>query len=54
MGVEHGERAVFLGQMAHKRNQHRVFEHVGVVAGMEGVAITEHGKMVTAGRNIFV
>ena len=54
VGVEHGERAVFLGQMAHKRNQHRVFEHVGVVAGMEGVAITEHGKMVTAGRNIFV
>jgi hypothetical protein len=29
-------------------NQHRVLEYVGMVAGMKGVAITEHGGMLTA------
>ncbi|MES2956071.1 MAG: hypothetical protein V4711_11505, partial [Pseudomonadota bacterium] len=32
----------------HQRDQRGVLEHVGVVAGMEGVAITKHGPMLTA------
>jgi hypothetical protein len=47
MGVEHGDRAVFLGQVLQRGHQHQVLEHVGVVAGVKGVAITEHGAMVT-------
>jgi hypothetical protein len=34
--------------MPHDRDQHHVFEHVGMVAGMEGVAIAEHRLMLTA------
>jgi hypothetical protein len=30
-------------------DQHRVLEHVGVIAGMEGVAVAEHPSMVTPG-----
>jgi hypothetical protein len=30
--------------MLERGNQHRVLEHVGVVAGMEGVAVAEHVK----------
>jgi hypothetical protein len=48
MGVKDGQSGVFLRQMPHDRDQHHVFEHVGMVAGMEGVAIAEHGTMVTA------
>ena len=34
---------VFLGEMLEGGNQHHVFEHIGVVARVEGVAVTEHG-----------
>jgi hypothetical protein len=34
--------------VAHDGDQHRVFEHVGMVAGMEGVAVAEHAGMVPA------
>ena len=46
MGVKHVER-VFLRHVAQHRQQNGVLENVGMVAGMEGVAITEHGGMVT-------
>jgi hypothetical protein len=29
-------------------NQDRVFEHIGMVARVKGMAITEHGAMVTS------
>jgi hypothetical protein len=47
MGVENGDGAVFLGQVLQRGHQHQVLEHVGMVAGVKGVAITEHGAMVT-------
>ncbi|MNV82426.1 hypothetical protein D3C71_1761600 [compost metagenome] len=47
MGVQHGQGRVFLGKVLQGGNQHRVLEHVGVVACMEGVAVTEHAPMVT-------
>jgi hypothetical protein len=34
--------------MLQNSNQNSVFEDVGMVAGMKGVAITEHAYMVTA------
>jgi hypothetical protein len=43
MGVKNRQGRVFLCQMPEYGNQHSVFEYVGMVAGMEGVAITEHG-----------
>jgi hypothetical protein len=33
--------------MLHNRNQNRVFEHIGMVACVKAVAITEHCAMVT-------
>ena len=48
MRVDDREGGFLLQQVVEGRNQHRVLEHVGVVAGMERVAITEHAVMVTA------
>ncbi|MFM2050866.1 MAG: hypothetical protein RL682_1357, partial [Pseudomonadota bacterium] len=36
-------------QMFEHGDQNRVFEHVGVVAGVEGVAVREHAPMLTGG-----
>ena len=49
--VEHCQRRIFGGsEVLQGGNQHRVLEHIGVVACMEGVAVTEHdGAMVTTG-----
>jgi hypothetical protein len=47
MRVNQRQPRVLLDQMLERGNQRRVFEHVGVVAGMEGVAVTEHAGMVT-------
>ena len=47
MGIEDGQCRVFLLQMAQDGDQNSVFEHIGMIAGMEGVAVTEHGGMVT-------
>ena len=43
MGVEHRQRGVFLRHVAQHGQQRHVFEDVGMVAGMKGVAVTEHG-----------
>ena len=47
MGVEHGKGRVFVGEVLQSGNQHRVLEHIGMVACVECVAITEHARMVT-------
>jgi 23S rRNA (adenine2030-N6)-methyltransferase len=47
MRVEHGEGRVVFGEVLQGGNQHGVLEHIGMVARMKGVAITEHGAMVT-------
>ena len=45
MGVEREQRRRFGGQGIAERQQRDVFEDVGVVAGMEGVAVV-HGDRV--------
>jgi hypothetical protein len=43
MGVHHGQGGVFLGQVLKGAHQHGVLEHVGMVASVKGVSVTEHG-----------
>ena len=47
MGVNQGDAGLFLHEMAQRGEQSDVFEHIGVVAGVESVSITEHAPMVT-------
>jgi hypothetical protein len=42
VGVDHLQGRVFLGQMTKDRQQHQMFEDVGVIAGVKGMAVTEH------------
>jgi hypothetical protein len=44
VGVDDRQGGLFFEHVVERGNQHRVLEHVGVVAGMEGVAVTEHGE----------
>jgi len=46
MGIEYCERRVLLRHVFEHSEQNRVFEHIGMVAGVEGVAVTEHAGMV--------
>jgi hypothetical protein len=46
MGVEQPPALVLQVQVAQHRDEHGVLEHVGMVAGMEGVAVGEHAPMV--------
>ncbi|OIQ67801.1 hypothetical protein GALL_506170 [mine drainage metagenome] len=48
MRVKNLQCGVFLRQVAQDRNQGCVLENIGMVAGMKGVAITEHASMLTA------
>ena len=43
MGIDVVERRVFLLQVFDQLHQHKVLEHVGMIAGMEGVAVAQHG-----------
>jgi hypothetical protein len=43
MGVDDGQRRVLASKVFEHGNQHGVLEHIGVIACMKGVAITEHG-----------
>jgi hypothetical protein len=43
MGVDDPERRVLEREVAQQAQQDEVLEHVGVVAGVEGMAVTEHG-----------
>jgi hypothetical protein len=47
MAVKHVQGRVFLRHVAQHRQQNNVFQNVGVVSGVEGVAVTKHGAMVT-------
>jgi len=46
VGVKHVERRVLLGHVAQYRQQGSVLENIGMVAGVKGVAITEHPSML--------
>jgi hypothetical protein len=48
MGVYHHQGSVFFKQVVENGNQRGVLEHVCVVAGMEGVAITKHALIINA------
>jgi hypothetical protein len=39
MGVDQGQRTLFVLQGLHKSNQQAVLHDIGAVAGMEGMAI---------------
>jgi hypothetical protein len=47
MGVQHGQRRVFLIEVVLNGDQAGVFEHIGMIACMKGMAVTEHALMVT-------
>ena len=47
MGVNNGDAPLFLLQMLQSGNQGKVLDDIGVVAGVEGVSVTEHVQMVT-------
>jgi large subunit ribosomal protein L13 len=49
VGVDGPQIGVFGAQMLEDGNQYRVLEHVGMVACVISVAVTEHAPMVTAG-----
>ena len=53
VGVDQGDAGLFLLQMAKRGQQRDVLEHVRMVGGMEGVAVTEHAAMVTPAREDF-
>jgi hypothetical protein len=42
VGVGVLDGRLFLHQMAQNGNQNGVFEHIGMVAGVKSVAVTEH------------
>ena len=44
MGVDEPVGLVLLVQVVQQLNQHDVLEHIGVVAGVKGVAVTQHGR----------
>ena len=43
VAVEVGERGLLARQQGEDPAQHQVFEHIGVVARVEAVSVTEHG-----------
>ena len=47
VGVDQGDARLFVHQVFERGNQGQVLEHIRMVAGMKGVAVTEHGLMVT-------
>ncbi|MCY1553246.1 hypothetical protein D9M68_897120 [compost metagenome] len=49
MGIDIGERLLLARHQGDEAGQHEVFEHVGVVAGVEGVTIV-HGNSCEGGK----
>ncbi len=45
MGVDKAQRLVFGHHVAQHLGQHQMLEHVGMVAGVEGVSIGQHGGL---------
>ena len=48
MGVHQSQATLFELQVLQSGDQGDVLEHIGVVACVEGMTVTEHGLMVTA------
>ena len=48
VGVDHAQGCVFAAQVFAQRNQGGVFEDIGMVAGVKGVAIRKHGCIFAA------
>jgi hypothetical protein len=46
MGVDDPERLVFLPKIAAQLDEHKMLQHIGVIAGMKGVAIAQHDRNV--------
>ena len=46
VGVDVGERFVFLRHVLANVQERHVLEYVGVVACMKGVAVAEHGRFL--------
>jgi len=44
MRVQHGKRGFFERHVLEQRQQNHVFEHVGMVARVKSVSVTEHGS----------
>jgi hypothetical protein len=42
MGINVPERFIFLSQIAQQLHLDEVFQHIGVIAGMKGMAVTQH------------
>jgi hypothetical protein len=49
VGVDHRQRGLLFEHVIERGDQHQVLEHVGVIAGMEGVAVAEHEKKYLKG-----
>jgi hypothetical protein len=47
MGVNQGDAGLFLHEVAQGGEQGDVFEHIGMVARVKSVSVTEHAGMVT-------
>jgi hypothetical protein len=47
VGVNEGDAGLFLHEVAHGGEQGDVFEHIGMVARVKSVSVTEHPLMVT-------
>jgi len=43
MGVDHGERSIFLAKMKKHAHKRRVLQHIGKISGMVAVTIV-HGR----------
>ena len=50
MGVDDPERFVFLPQVTAQLDEQKVLQHIGVIAGMKGVAVAQHGRIEMGGR----
>ena len=48
MGVNNSDAPLFLLQVLQSGNQGKVLDDIGMVAGVEGVSVTEHVWMLTA------
>ena len=54
MGVDIPIGLVFAVEIAEGEKQDEMFEHVGMVAGMEGVAVAEHEMALSWERRDFI
>ena len=46
MGVDDPERFVLLPQIAAQLDEHKMLQHIGVIAGMKGVTVAQHDRDV--------